>query len=1089
MSDVHIPGMISPVAAAMYVNRGFKSELFLLQPSLVDLPAPEPAVASSLKSKQDPHEISTLFEFDEFDKTPPEPPVMGTTEDEIFRKNLAKSLKDVKDVPPELLQHFQSLITEFSCIFGESPQAGGANLEAPEHLINLIPGSKPTHRRNFRMSPREVDELRDRVTEFVQKGIISPSNSPFGAPVLFIKKPDGSLRFTLDYRALNSITTKIRYPLPRIDDLLDSARGAKYYSSLDLASGYFQLKISPKDSPKTAFCTPFGQYEWKVLPMGLTNAPSTFMRAMNSVMDQVVSKEEYDKAQVNPDHLHHKITRYRDFVLVYLDDLLVMSKTPEDHVLHMRLLFSKLKSCHLQLKLSKCKFLQTQVKYLGHLINKDGILPAPDKIEILQKWELPTTVLGMQQFLGLANYFRKFIPNYSRIAAPLHGFTKKAEDKKSGDRFPISREECLLAFNTIKKLLMNPPLLRFPDPDLPYKVISDASITGCGAILTQEDRPVAYYSHKFSDTERGYGTGEQEMLGIVLALMEWRCYLEGCKGLTVVTDHNPLTYFTVQPTLSRRQARWAEKLSRFGEYKVEYRPGKTNPADGLSRLYDFEKAVVSALKVALYATTVLEFRKNPGLMQRIKEASKTDEYIQSFRKSVQLHETDEGYYLLHGFIVVPQSVQPEVIRMHHDHITSGHMGVTKTVDLIQRHFWWPRMKDTVNTFIQKCDQCQRNKPSRKRPFGLLQPLAIPDTRWDTVTLDFLPALPLNKNGNDSVLVFVDKLSKYVVLVPTSSSLTAEECSRLFIKHIFQEKGLPKRLVSDRDKLFTSKFWKEFMKHLEVKLHMSTSYHPQTDGQTEKVNSVIEPILRSLANETRSNWEDLLPFVSFAINNSKSESTGETPFFLNSGQHPRSPAVAEHVFISDHIPALGMVLHEMHDTLDTVKKLLRSAQDRQKSYADEKRRPHEFKEGDSVLLSSKNFRMKKGVRKLSPLFLGPYPIQEMVGPNAARLALSPSMSRFHPVFHVSLLKPYHAEKGYQPPQQSPELVDTSTEPMFTIEKILGKRLKTIGKTRSKKRKTRVEYLIKWEGYDDTNNSWEPAENLNEAALESYQTKGE
>ena len=280
-----------------------------------------------------------------------------------------------------------------------------------------------------------------------------------------------------------------------------------------------------------------------------------------------------------------------------------------------------------------------------------------------------------------------------------------------------------------------------------------------------------------------------------------------------------------------------------------------------------------------------------------------------------------------------------------------------------------------------------------------------------------------------------------------------------------------------------------MKHLEVKLHMSTSYHPQTDGQTEKVNSVIEPILRSLANETRSNWEDLLPFVSFAINNSKSESTGETPFFLNSGQHPRSPAVAEHVFISDHIPALGMVLHEMHDTLDTVKKLLRSAQDRQKSYADEKRRPHEFKEGDSVLLSSKNFRMKKGVRKLSPLFLGPYPIQEMVGPNAARLALSPSMSRFHPVFHVSLLKPYHAEKGYQPPQQSPELVDTSTEPMFTIEKILGKRLKTIGKTRSKKRKTRVEYLIKWEGYDDTNNSWEPAENLNEAALESYQTKGE
>jgi hypothetical protein len=262
-------------------------------------------------------------------------------------------------------------------------------------VIDIIEGSRPTHRRNFRFSPLEAKELKEKVKEFLSKGLLTPSNSPFGAPILFIKKPDGTLRFTLDYRALNQITHKIRYPLPRIDDLLDAARGAEIFTTLDLASGYYQLKLDPADCHKTAFCTPDGQFEWKVLPMGLTNAPSAFMKAMNSVFDQPITADDLKRAKVQLTQLG-KSLRFKDFLLIYLDDLLVMSETPDQHLMHLKLILSKMRHCKLSLKLSKCHFLKQQVKYLGHILSKEGIAPSPDKMKLLLDWPMPSKALGMQ---------------------------------------------------------------------------------------------------------------------------------------------------------------------------------------------------------------------------------------------------------------------------------------------------------------------------------------------------------------------------------------------------------------------------------------------------------------------------------------------------------------------------------------------------------------------------------------------------------------------------------------------------------------------------------------------------------------------
>jgi hypothetical protein len=931
------------------------------------------------------------------------------------------------------MAQLHDLLDSFADIFSESPMAGGLKVSVPEHTIKLLPGSKTPYRKNYRLSPLELQTLREQVTDFLSKGLITPSNSPFGAPVLFIPKPDGKLRFCLDYRQLNQCTEKLRWPIGRVDDLLDSVRGASWYSACDLAGGFWQLPISEEDAPKTAFSTPFGHFEWKVLPMGLTNAPSTFSRAMHSIFHEYIG----------------------DFVLIYLDDVLTLSRTPEEHLVHLRKVFEKFRSHHMQVKLSKCKFLQKEIKYLGHILSAEGVRPDPAKIQTLRDWEFPSTSLGVMQFLGLANYFRKFIPNFSRVAAPLYDLTKQKAHFSQG-------RGALQSFEAIKQLLASPPVLAYPNPEIPYELISDASVTGCGAVLVQDGKPVAYFSSKFSDAERNYTTGEQELLGIIKALKEWRCYLEGCVGLTLVTDHNPLTFFSVQPTLSRRQARWSEFLSRF-HFIVKYRPGASNPADSLSRLH--------SPPVATLALTLCELESD--LMDRLVEASGRDPHFKD-DKATHKYQAESGYWTYHGRIVVPESMRSEIISLHHANVVSGHFGASRTLDLLSRQFWWPQMKESVQNYVQSCMSCQRNKSSNKRPFGLLNPLEIPDSRWHTVTMDFIMDLPITSLGHDAILVFVDKLTKFVHLAPTNKTCSADEASRLFLTHVYQYHGTPKVLISDRDPRFTSNFWKGFCNRLGIEPRFSSAFHPETDGQTERTNRVIEEVLRHFIDSDHVQWEELLPLAAFAMNNAKNSSTGETPFFLNHGSHPSTPVTLG--LPQSKLPTLDTVFTDLDTTLSRIKLLMRSAQDRQKAYADKSRAPHEFAVGDLVLLSSRNLKFKSGVRKLHPKFLGPFPIIKMVGKNAAKLELPATYSRIHPVFHVSLFKTFKEGPDALKSPPNPEVVDGV--PFFKVEKILSTRDRRSG------RKKIQEFLIKWEGYDDTHNSWEPKENLTPDLLADY-----
>ena len=422
------------------------------------------------------------------------------------------------------------------------------------HCIPLKPGEQPSWRKAYRLSPAEKLEVETKVRDLLEKGWIEPAHSPYGAPLLFVGKKDGGLRMCVDYRALNAKTVKNKYPIPRIDDLLDELHGAQYFTSLDLQQAYHQLRLKPEDIEKSAFTTHLGQFQYKVLSFGLTNAPATFQSVMNSLLRPHLGK----------------------YCLVYMDDVLIYSKTPQEHLQHLRAVLNTLREAQFYCKLSKCKFALQQVQFLGHLVTRGGVKPNPVKVSIIQDWPTPQTPSQLASFLGLAQYFSKFIPCYAIMTTCLRALLRK-------NAVWEWTEQCADAFLDVKRALSTDPVLAMPDPDLPFEVIVDACQTGVGAVLMQGGRPVAFAGRQLNSAETRYHTTDQELLAVMYALQQWRCYLQGAKHpFVLVTDHHPNTFLSTQPTLSRRQARWSERLQEY-DFSWLHRPGKRNVADPVSR--------------------------------------------------------------------------------------------------------------------------------------------------------------------------------------------------------------------------------------------------------------------------------------------------------------------------------------------------------------------------------------------------------------------------------------------------------------------------------------------------------------------------
>ena len=1238
---------------------------------------------------------------------------------------------------------FDRLLKEFADVFPDALPAGlPPRRPGLEHRIRLKPHTRVPYRRPYRSGPAELKLVQETIRDLTAKGFIQRSQSRFGAPVLFTPKNDGTQRMVVDYREINKITVRNGYPLPAIEELFPIVQGSRYFSKLDLFSGYYQIRVAEEDREKTAFVTRYGSYEFLVLPMGLCNSPGTFMELMNYVFEKQLDR----------------------FVIVFLDDILVFSKDLKQHEQHMRDVLQILRTERLFANKKKCDMVRKEVGFLGHNLGEHGLAQESSKTEAIQRWPQPTTKSEVRQFLGLAGYYRKFVHGFSEIAAPLTrltGETVKFEWNKAEEQ----------SFQALKHALMKAPVLVLPESTRPFVMHTDASNHALGAVLQQDQgkglQPIGFWSKTLSESQVRYPVHDLEMLAIVEACDHWRHLIRG-QPVTARSDHHSLQHFFTQRSLSKRQVRWMESLTDF-DLTIEYVKGKNNVvADALSRkdkvdrgeeneepvtlqslgwtdesvagvtiescssvvaealsgkdkeepvtlmslgvtyasvvgnsideleerlapvrgvrrvrrrgakelsaeeqkqdrakcvraattnmekepdqpapnargavvmptqrctattakrvqckgrtakgqycwnhlkqlegtrikksslgsragegLFaekNFEKDAVIALYTGDWAwedagdTYLLEVTKDkiidaartnaaPGrwandprgsgrranarfsynsrtqtaMIKATRVVMKGEEILVNYgpnyrwggRKGIanassvtvvdQINgvttvdllgellkecELDTDYKLRRerieakgelgasvvggliceqGRMLVPSTERARTLVLHecHDKPTGGHLGRDKTLAAVKLRFKWRGMDQVVEDYVTSCIRCQQNKPSNQLPAGELMPLPIPSRPWQQMGIDFIGPLPVTKTGMDGVAMMVCRFTKMKHPVPIKMTLTAPQAVMLVVKNVVRLHGVPEVIVSDRDPRFTAGFWKEFWSCWETKLGMSTAYHPQTDGQSERENRTLVEAVRSFVRDDQKDWDEQLPLLELALNSAKQSSTGESPFMMMYGREAVLPVdVQLRTPISTAAnPAVGELQQRMKKVWEKATKSIERAQQRQQKSVNKKRRAVEYSVGDKVWLSTAHIHLKgdkelERTMKFSAKFIGPFEVIEVKNANAYKLKL-PDSFQMHAVVNVERLKKY-VDGTDQFPSREVEHWRPSGEPVrdangeleWEVERIIAQR----GNERNRS------YLVKWKGYPLYESSWQPKRNLENAQRKVFE----
>ena len=951
-------------------------------------------------------------------------------------QSLPEHLQDLykqscSELTPEEAHELRHLLINYADVFSKGNDDLGCT-DLTEHTVET------GDHRPIKLPPRKVplgkrDEAEKMIQDMERQGLIEPSKSPWSFPVVMVKKKDGTLRFCVDYRALNHITVKDSYPLPRIDDTLDALSGSKWFSTLDLKSGYHQVKMADEDKEKTAFCAGGGLKTWqfRVMPFGLCNAPATFERLMERVLDGLNWKAS----------------------LVYLDDVIVLGRTFQEQSSHLEAVFKRLLHVGLKLSPKKCNLFQRQVKYLGHVVSHDGVTADPEKTRAVEEWPVPRDQHQLRSFLGLCSYYRRFVRDFALIAAPLHHLTKKAQ------RFNWT-DECQQAFDTLKQHLIAAPILAYPNASDSFVLDTDASNCSIGGVLSQvhdgQEHVIAYFSRSLNSAERNYCVTRRELLSIVDSIKHFHHYLYG-KHFVMRSDHAALQWLRRLKEPEGQLARWIARIDQY-DYEIQYRPGRVhNNADALSRrpcqsnckycapkevTIDLNcrqismsnrrqghrgergeekgaQSVESGARATHQVSDVDEqldiHAEDPSSSiseERMRQAQLADPDIgpiirhmedspvrpnwdqvsalgpeakglwarwdaMKVHNGILLHkwESNDGL-TVHWQVVIPRQLRSKILEEQHNNITSGHLGTKKTLGRLRNRFFWLGMRGDVKEWCRSCSVCCAKKGPKRRPNAPLQ-IYTAGAPMERVAVDIAGPLPVTSAGNRYICVAMDYFTKWPEAYPIPNQ-EATTVARVLVEQFFSRFGVPFELHSDQGRNFEASVFKECCDLLGIRKTRTTPLRPQSDGMVEKFNWTLGQELAKFCTEKQDDWDEKLPLLLMAYRSAEHEVTDYSPAQMMMGHELRLPV---DLIISrppdDDLPTdSATFVRKLKERLDDVHRVVRRrlkiAADAMKTRHDAKATDVKFDVGEAVWFYNPR-RMKGKCPKLMSDWDGPYEV--------------------------------------------------------------------------------------------------------------------
>lgn len=934
----------------------------------------------------------------------------------------------------EETRQLEQLLFKYKDVFSENNQDIGRT-ERVVHRIETgnIPPIR-TQPRRLPLGKKKIEQ--EEIKKMLDNGIIEPSKSAWSSPIVLVPKKDGSTRFCVDYRKLNEITIKDAYPLPRVDDCLDALANSKWFSSMDLNSGFWQIGMAEEHREKTAFSTSLGLFHFKVMPFGLCNSPSTLSRLLEDVLRGLQWEE----------------------CLLYMDDIIVPGSTFAEALQRIEIIFERLRDANLKLKPSKCNLFQKSVKFLGHTVSEKGVHTDPDKTEVIRNWPIPKTAREIRSYLGLCSYYRRFVPGFAHTAKPLHKLCEK------NSQFTWT-DDCQQAFDSLKTALMTPPILAYPIPGKTFILDTDASDRATGAVLSQKhddgEHVIAYLSKAMNKHEQSYCVTRKELLAVVNALKHFHSYLYGQEVL-LRTDNSAVSWVQNLKNPTGQMARWLQEIGNYN-LKVTHRPGKKHTnADAMSRnpckvcvrqdpelddQCDTVRVVTRGqtennsnsglrdVQFLLEGWNTAEIRQKQledpnigSILVAIEDetrptwksvSDKSGELKTLWRQWDRLRmvsgilyrrwEDDDGVSFITQ-LIVPKSMQAQVLRYHHDIPSAGHLGAEKTLGRIKQGFYWPSMKETVSAYCHSCDQCAARKQSKRKNHAPLGSYHVGEP-MERVALDILGPLPLTKNGNKYVLVMVDCFTKWTEAVALPDQ-EAKTVAKAFVDTIICHFGTPLQIHTDQGRNFESNLFKEMCDLFQIDKTRTTSYHPQSNGNVERFNRTLGDMLSTFCSKKQDQWDIFLPQVLMAYRSSVNSSTGQTPNAMMLGRElilPLRAIIREpesntaELDEENYISTLKRKLQVIHEL---GREKLKQSAIYQKKHYDIKAKKKSYKEGQAVWLHDTT--RKVGVcQKLSYRWKGPYVVIKKI--DDLTYLVKRSKNSTAKIFHIDRLLPYNGRK--------------------------------------------------------------------------------